>query len=173
MDHQSEQAKKQLFFFLKIFGGLTVVAFAAAVALVPTGLPNVAFETASGASRTLCEGKSSCAVVYVTPWCPYCHQAVNTINSASNAMSRYPDIGLEVVVGKDQPGQVLAMAGKFGPATLLDEQGVLYASAGIRGVPAVFGVDSNQNITGRSGIYRGLSGEQLAEIWIEKLNLKK
>lgn len=75
-----------------------------------------------------------CLLVYVAPWCPSCRRAEPMLAELRASLLR-DGVGIEVVVGMDEPPELEAHARTFGYPVLLDMDGAVKRDAGIRGVP--------------------------------------
>jgi thiol-disulfide isomerase/thioredoxin len=91
-----------------------------------------------------------CLTAYVAPWCPHCREAAPYIRGLQGYLKKH-NVSLRVVVGQDNPDNLLAYARYFGPDTLIDEEGVIQTN----GVPEFFVTDNHGNLLKRQAGFPG------------------
>ncbi|MDO8804773.1 MAG: hypothetical protein Q7R35_10080 [Elusimicrobiota bacterium] len=88
-----------------------------------------------------------CMMIYVAPWCHYCHEAIPTIVALRDFLEGR-NITTRVVVGMASAKEIEAFAGKFGPGTLLDVRHVFSISS----VPHFLVLDRSGRIIKEGGL---------------------
>ncbi len=88
-------------------------------------------------TTTTCQGKASCIVVYVAPWCPACHSMTPAFKLWKDK-SVNTDCGVKIIVGKERTqGDNEIMAQKFGEGVVIDTSLGLHDSLPIEGYPTI------------------------------------
>lgn len=89
------------------------------------------------ASTNQCEGKKSCLLVYVAPWCPACH-SMSPAFKLWKEKAESSDCGVKIIVGKERrDGDNEAMAAQFGTGVLIDSSLALHDALPIEGYPTI------------------------------------
>jgi thiol-disulfide isomerase/thioredoxin len=89
-------------------------------------------------SSRSCEKKSSCALVYVTPWCPACEQLSPILTQWKEKSLNDPEAGLKIIVGMERnSGDNKRIAERYGDNSLIDEDQRLHELLKIRHYPTI------------------------------------
>ena len=95
-----------------------------------------------------CTGKSTCVVVYVTPWCPACKQIKPHLVQALERSKTVQDSGFKVVVGQGKtPQSNEEEAMSYGAGAVTDNDGSQHRALAVESYPSFFVLDGNQKIT--------------------------
>ncbi|MCA2979163.1 MAG: hypothetical protein INH41_08900 [Myxococcaceae bacterium] len=96
-----------------------------------------------------CLSRSTCVVMYVTPWCGACQVHVGTTLPRLRAKwGASPDRpGLKVVVGNSDDGKLDELARRVGDPVFVDRNDRLLRALAVRRFPSFYVVDQRQRIT--------------------------
>lgn len=96
-----------------------------------------------------CQGRSTCVVMYVTPWCGACQLHVGTTVPLLRAKwGASPDRpGLKVIVGNSDDGKLDELAKRIGDPVFIDRSDQLLRALEVRRFPSFYVVDQRQRIT--------------------------
>lgn len=97
-----------------------------------------------------CEGKKSCLLVYVAPWCPACKQMEPLLKHITMAASRGGEHGVKIVVGQGRsPGDNEKLAGVFAANGVVDSDGSIHDKLNVKHYPTLMQLDPKGNIIQR------------------------
>jgi len=121
-----------------------------------------------------CHDKDLCVTVFLAPWCPACKTAYGTLNELDALLRDQPRIGMQVVVGWDDPEALQSLARRHQGEVFLDIDSTFRRSVGVRGVPSFLVYDRNFKIRERfsSGAPRGGTHETRMNWLIDKLKIR-
>ena len=101
-------------------------------------------------STTSCEGKASCFLVYVTPWCPACEQLSPYLQKIQEQTKSDPDYGIKMIVsGERNPGDNQRIADRYGQSTVIDQDRSVHKMLDIKYYPTVLLVRQDGTISER------------------------
>lgn len=140
VDGPRARPQGSLFFVALAVGALFLLTGRSKAERMPTFTLSPA-ETGKGAD---CLTKPKCVFVYVAPWCPACHATRPTIQALATEWKSASDIGITVVVGKDEPAKLRETAAQFEQGAFLDLDGSFHKSAKVEGVPYWLVVESSK-----------------------------
>lgn len=132
----------------------------------PTNFPFLAMTPAKAntEAKETCFDKPKCVLVYLAPWCPYCHNGIPVIQALQTKFKDSPDVGLIVVIGSDQLEKLETMASLIGPHTFVDPQKTVSKAIGVESLPTWVVISSKRKIVNRvSGINMNVN-DQLARL---------
>lgn len=111
-------------------------------------------------SNTTCEKKASCALVYVTPWCPACEQLSPLLFQWKEKSLKDPDAGLKIIVGMERnSGDNKKVAERYREHSIIDEDGSLHELLKIKHYPTII-------LVGKDGVIE--KRDQDAIMWAAK-----
>lgn len=118
------------------------------------------------------EDKSKCLVVYIAPWCSACKEFLTELFPIMlTRLEKYPQIGLEVIVGADKESALKNLALAVGRPCLLDPKKNLFKKLGLRAFPSFIGLKKNGKVIHTASGFRtqGSTAEEAMDHFIENL----
>jgi thiol-disulfide isomerase/thioredoxin len=101
-------------------------------------------------SSTSCEGKKSCVLIYVTPWCPACEEMSPLIQQWLVKARNDADVGFKVIVGMENArGDNQRLAKRYAPVSIIDHRRKIHDLLGVRYYPTLFMVKTNGELLAR------------------------
>lgn len=89
-------------------------------------------------TTTSCEGKASCFLVYVTPWCPACEQLSPFLLKIQEKSQSDSEFGIKMIVGQERDsGGNQRIANRYGKTTVIDQDLSLHKILNISYYPTV------------------------------------
>lgn len=93
-----------------------------------------------------CLYKERCVIVYVAPWCPACHGAVDFLNALTRRVQRSAKVGMKIIIGMDARPKLTEMSRLFVGPTFLDDAGKFQQSLRVQSVPTAWVADHDGKI---------------------------
>lgn len=104
------------------------------------------------ARNETCEGKKSCMLVYVAPWCPACKQMEPLLMQIAKASVRGGDHGVKIVVGQERsPGDNEKLAKAYGVNGVVDADNSIREKLNVKHYPTIMQLDPKGKILQRDG----------------------
>ena len=101
-------------------------------------------------STTSCEGKTSCFLVYVTPWCPACEQLSPYLLKIQEQTKNDPEFGIKMIVsGERKPGDNQRIADRYGKSSVIDLDRSVHKMLNISYYPTILLVRQDGTISER------------------------
>lgn len=138
-----------------------------------------AFVTQVDASVLRTEGPDPCArvercvAVYLAPWCPQCRKSGELVQALrARAAATGGRLGVQVIVGRDEPPALERYARELGGPVSFDDDGGFFRQLGASGVPIWVSWDADGRILERmAGRPYGASNEVLLDHLGERLGV--
>lgn len=101
-------------------------------------------------TTTSCEGKASCLLVYVTPWCPACEQLSPYLLKIQEKSQPDSEYGIKMIVGLERdPGANQRIAERYGKTTVIDTDQSVHKILNIKYYPTILLVTKDGIISER------------------------
>ncbi|RZA07286.1 MAG: redoxin domain-containing protein [Proteobacteria bacterium] len=110
---------------------------------------------AANTAKDTCEGKKSCAVAYLAPWCPHCKKVVPDLQAMITKAEASSEYGLRVIVGGGEKAENEKLAALFGKSGVVDASNEIATALGVRGYPSFYVLnEKGQAVMGDQDAYR-------------------
>ena len=109
-------------------------------------LPYISLRSIGTTNIDPCAGKRRCLVAMLAPWCPACHASIPFMRSVRALAARSRDLGVQVVIGSGDFGQLDEMGRDVGGPVYLDVDGELEAGMRGMGMPRWSVIDADRKV---------------------------